>query len=179
MAATGVQTQGVLDDVYAGAARKAALGPVFDAHGTPTLSVWAPTAHSVVLDIGGRTVAMREDTGSGVWSVRGARDWTGQPYLFEVTVWAPSVQKLVDNKVTDPYSVALTADSKQSLLADLDDPRLAPAGWARQHKPPAAPMQPGADPGAAHPGLLGRRHHRPGGATAARTRPSPTGRRPA
>jgi pullulanase-type alpha-1,6-glucosidase len=140
LAATGVQTQGVLDDIYGGAAEHAALGPVFDAHGRPTLSVWAPTAHNVALDIGGRTVAMREDPASGVWSVTGTPAWTGRPYLFDVTVWAPSVRQLVVNKVTDPYSVALTADSRQSVLANLDDPALAPKGWARQAKPPAVPM---------------------------------------
>jgi pullulanase-type alpha-1,6-glucosidase len=140
LAATGVQTQGVLDDLYAGKARKAALGPVFGSHGTPTLSVWAPTAHDVSVEIGGRTVRMREDAGSGVWSVTGEKSWTGKRYLYNVTVWAPSVQKLVVNRVTDPYSVALTADSKQSLLVNLDDPKLAPEGWATQRKPPAAPM---------------------------------------
>jgi pullulanase-type alpha-1,6-glucosidase len=46
----------------------------------------------------------------------------------------------VVNEVTDPYSTALTADSRQSLLVDLDDPRLAPRGWAGQRKPAAVPM---------------------------------------
>ncbi|WP_328913073.1 MULTISPECIES: pullulanase-type alpha-1,6-glucosidase [unclassified Streptomyces] len=139
LAATGVQTQGVLDDLYAKAAQKAVLGPVFS-HGTPSLSLWAPTAHKVAVEIGGRTVAMKRDAGSGVWSVTGSRSWTGQPYLYDVTVWAPSVRRLVVNKVTDPYSVALTADSAKSLLVDLDDPKLAPKGWAGEKKPAAVPM---------------------------------------
>ncbi|WP_069462424.1 pullulanase-type alpha-1,6-glucosidase [Actinacidiphila rubida] len=140
LAATGVQTQGVLDDVYAGRAQQASLGPVFDGHGTPRLSVWAPTAHTVSVEIGGRTVPMVRDASSGTWSVTGTPAWTGKPYLYDVTVWAPSVQRLVVNKVTDPYSVALTADSRQSLLVNLADPRLAPKGWATQAKPPAVPM---------------------------------------
>lgn len=140
LAATGVQTQGVLDDLYSGSAQHATLGPVFDAHGRPGLSVWAPTAHKVALEIGGKTVPMREDAASGVWSVSGPTSWTGKAYLFDVTVWAPSVQRLVVNKVTDPYSVALTADSKQSLLVNLDDPKLAPKGWTGEHKPAAVPM---------------------------------------
>jgi pullulanase-type alpha-1,6-glucosidase len=138
--ATGVQTQGVLDDLYAARAEHAPLGPVFDRDGTPTLSVWAPTAQHVALTIGGRTVPMRQDPADGVWSVRGERSWTGRPYRYDVTVWAPSVRKVVVNEVTDPYSTALTADSRQSLLVDLDDPRLAPKGWARQRKPAAVPM---------------------------------------
>ncbi|MGW5349310.1 pullulanase-type alpha-1,6-glucosidase [Streptomyces sp. NPDC004031] len=140
LAATGVQTQGVLDDLYSAAAQHATLGPVFDTHGRPSLSVWAPTAHKVALEIGGKTVPMREDTAGGVWSVSGPTSWTGKTYLFDVTVWAPSVQQLVVNKVTDPYSVALTADSKQSLLVNLDDPKLAPKGWSGEHKPAAVPM---------------------------------------
>ncbi|WP_414720846.1 pullulanase-type alpha-1,6-glucosidase [Streptomyces sp.] len=140
LAATGVQIAGVLDDLYAGAARQAALGPVFGAHGTPRLSLWAPTAHSVSVEIGGRTVPMRRDAAGGVWSVTGNRSWTGKPYLYVVTVWAPSVRALVVNKVTDPYSVALTADSARSLLVDLDDPKLAPRGWARQAKPAGVPI---------------------------------------
>ncbi|MBY8876459.1 pullulanase-type alpha-1,6-glucosidase [Actinacidiphila acidipaludis] len=140
LAATGVQTQGVLDDLYAPAASTDALGPVFGAHGTPRLSVWAPTAHSVSVEIGGRTVPMARNAASGVWSVTGTPAWTGKPYLYDVTVWAPSVQKLVVNKVTDPYSVALTADSRQSLLVNLADPKLAPKGWTTLAKPPAAPM---------------------------------------
>jgi pullulanase-type alpha-1,6-glucosidase len=139
LAATGVQTQGVLDDVYGAAAQKAALGPVFT-HGTPRLSLWAPTAHSVSVEIAGRTVPMRRDAAGGVWSVTGSRSWAGKPYLYDVTVWAPSVGKVVVNKVTDPYSVALTADSERSLLVDLDDPGLAPKGWSRQTKPAAVPM---------------------------------------
>ncbi|ARX81722.1 sulfonate ABC transporter ATP-binding protein [Streptomyces alboflavus] len=139
-AATGVQTQGVLDDVYAPAAKKTPLGPGF-AHGKASLAVWAPTAQDVRLDIGGRTVPMRRDGASGVWSASGPRSWTGKPYRYVVKVWAPSVQKVVTNKVTDPYATALTTDSARSLLVDLDDPALAPKGWRTLRKPPATPLR--------------------------------------
>ncbi|MCM2579390.1 pullulanase-type alpha-1,6-glucosidase [Streptomyces sp. MTZ3.1] len=139
-AATGVQIPGALDDLYAKQAAGADLGPVFS-KGRPTLSVWAPTARKVALELDGRTVPMRRDDGSGVWSVTGARSWSGKPYRYAVTVWAPSVQKLVTNKVTDPYSTALTADSKRSLVTDLEDPRLAPKGWDRLRKPKATPLR--------------------------------------
>ncbi|MGC5413182.1 hypothetical protein ACPXCX_57410, partial [Streptomyces sp. DT225] len=81
--------------------------PVFR-HGTPTLSVWAPTARTVALELDGKTVPMRRDDRTGVWSVTGKKNWTGKPYRYVVNVWAPTVQKLVTNKVTDPYSTALT-----------------------------------------------------------------------
>ncbi|MFF3940280.1 pullulanase-type alpha-1,6-glucosidase [Streptomyces phaeofaciens] len=139
LAATGVQIAGVLDDLYP-AATKAALGPVFR-HGRPTLSVWAPTAQSVKLELGGSTVAMKRDATTGVWSVTGPSSWKGKPYRYVVKVWAPGAGKVVTNKVTDPYSVALTADSARSLVVDLADRSLAPAGWNTYTKPRAVPLK--------------------------------------
>lgn len=49
-------------------------------------------------------------------------------------VWAPTVQQIVTNKVTDPYSTALTTDSARSLAVDLTDTRLAPKGWTSLKK---------------------------------------------
>ncbi|GGR41125.1 1,4-alpha-glucan branching enzyme [Nocardioides luteus] len=138
---TGVQTQGILDDLYAAKATKAALGPVFDGSKV-TLSVWAPTAQDVRLELGKRTVPMRRDDASGVWSATGsAAAWRGQEYRYAVKVWAPSVQEVVTNKVTDPYSVALTADSERSLVVDLDDRKLAPKGWSALKKPEPVAMK--------------------------------------
>ncbi|MFE9565100.1 pullulanase-type alpha-1,6-glucosidase [Streptomyces sp. NPDC006487] len=137
LAATGVQLAGVLDDLYA---TTASLGPVFK-DGRPTLSVWAPTAQQVTLELDGRRqVPMRRDDATGVWSVRGDRDWTGKRYRFAVTVWAPSTGRVVRNLVTDPYSTALTTDSAYSLAVDLADPKLAPAGWRELKKPAPVPF---------------------------------------
>ncbi|MHC0430912.1 pullulanase-type alpha-1,6-glucosidase [Streptomyces sp. O3] len=142
LTATGVQLAGVLDDLYAGEAAKADLGATFDRKGRPTLRVWAPTAQRVSLHLDGRRkpVAMKRDDDSGVWSVRGKKSWKGKAYRYAVKVWAPSVQKVVTNQVTDPYSVALTTDSKRSLVADLGDQRLAPEGWSTLKKPAAVPL---------------------------------------
>ncbi|MFB7530380.1 pullulanase-type alpha-1,6-glucosidase [Streptomyces sp. NPDC056178] len=140
LAATGVQSAGVLDDLYGKNAAGASLGPVFD-HGRPTLSVWAPTARTVALELDGRSVPMRRDDRTGVWSVTGTKAWTGKPYRYVVNVWAPTVQKMVTNKVTDPYSTALTTDSARSLVVDLDDPALAPKGWSGLRKPAAVPLR--------------------------------------
>ncbi|MFE4862850.1 pullulanase-type alpha-1,6-glucosidase [Streptomyces sp. NPDC056670] len=163
LAATGVQTQGVLDDLYGARATRASLGPVF-AHGRPTLSLWAPTARAVSLELDGRTLAMRRDDATGVWSVTGPASWAGKPYRYAVTVWAPTVQGVVTNLVTDPYSTALTTDSARSLVVDLADPKLAPKGWATLKKPAAVPLREAqiqelhirdfsiADPTSHHPG---------------------------
>ena len=135
---TGVQLPGVLDDVYSGA-QKRSLGPTWR-QGQPTLAVWAPTAKSVtlLLDQAGATperrVAMRRDA-DGVWSVRGGSAWRNAHYLYEVEVYAPTTGTVVVNRVTDPYSVALTTNSQRSVLANLNDPALKPAGWNQLTKP--------------------------------------------
>jgi pullulanase-type alpha-1,6-glucosidase len=151
---TGVQIPGVLDDLYA-RAYDAELGPVWSdggrrgrdsdrvGHGEPSLAVWAPTAKSVdlLLDPAGprpdQRVAMRRDD-DGVWRVTGDPSWRDAAYLYEVTVYVPTVDKVVTNAVTDPYSVALTTNSARSVLADLDDPALEPSGWEGLGKPALA-----------------------------------------
>ncbi|TDC30932.1 pullulanase-type alpha-1,6-glucosidase [Micromonospora sp. 15K316] len=143
LAATGVQIPGVLDDVYA-RATDARLGPTFTGR-TPTLAVWAPTARTVSLQLFDtptaepRTVAMNRDDRTGVWSVRGSREWTGKFYRYQVRAWQPATQQVVTASVTDPYSVALAPDSTHSQLVDLADPALAPPGWSGLRKPAAVP----------------------------------------
>ncbi|MGW5668799.1 pullulanase-type alpha-1,6-glucosidase [Micromonospora sp. NPDC003776] len=143
LGATGVQIPGVLDDVYQ-AATSARLGPTF-AGGVPTLAVWAPTARTVSLQLFDsptaepKTVSMSRNDRTGVWSVRGTRSWQGKYYRYRVEAWQPAAQKMVTASVTDPYSVALTPDSTHSQIVDLNDPALAPAGWANLRKPAAVP----------------------------------------
>ncbi|MFY1671979.1 pullulanase-type alpha-1,6-glucosidase [Plantactinospora sp. WMMB334] len=143
LGATGVQLPGVLDDLYA-PATAARLGPAVE-RGRPTLSVWAPTARTVALELSDspsatpRIVAMRRDDRTGVWSVRGDRSWLGRYYRYRVQVWQPAAQRVVTASVTDPYALALTADSTHSRIVDLADPALAPAGWAGLRKPAAVP----------------------------------------
>ncbi|WP_171115603.1 pullulanase-type alpha-1,6-glucosidase [Streptomyces sp. Z423-1] len=138
LAATGVQIAGVLDDLYD--ATKADLGPTFH-KGRPTLSVWAPTAQSVSFELDGSLKRMRRDDHTGVWSVTGPASWKNKPYRYVVKVWAPSVREVVTNKVTDPYSLALTADSERSLVVDLADRSLKPSGWTTLKKPEAVPLK--------------------------------------
>jgi pullulanase/glycogen debranching enzyme len=49
----------------------------------------------------------------------------------------PTLDEVVENAVTDPYSLALTTNSARSVVADLDDPALEPRGWDRLRKPDA------------------------------------------
>jgi len=102
--------------------------------------VWAPTAKNVdvlVDPVGPRSegrVAMRRGD-DGVWRVRGDASWRDAAYRYAVTVYVPTLDKVVTNLVTDPYSVALTTNSARSVLADLEDPALKPRGWERFSKP--------------------------------------------
>jgi pullulanase-type alpha-1,6-glucosidase len=137
---TGVQIPGVLDDLYA-RARDAELGPVWrNRHRRPSLAVWAPTAKHVaaLVDPAGprpeQRVPMRRGD-DGVWRVRGDSSWRNAAYRYEVEVYVPTLDEVVTNAVTDPYSVALTTNSARSVLADLRDPALAPSGWGRLRKP--------------------------------------------
>lgn len=147
---TGLQVPGVLDDLYAEAAADRTLGVEWAADGTPTLALWAPTATDVELQLWDEpqagslapaavtgepeTLAMtRED--DGTWTVTGEPGWEDAAYRFAVTVYAPSVDEVVTNEVTDPYAVGLTENSTHSVLVDLDDPRWAPELWADTPRP--------------------------------------------
>jgi len=143
LVATGVQIPGVIDDVYADAVH-ASLGTVFHHDGGVTIAVWAPTARAVALEWwppegGGdpEVIGMWRDDATGVWSVRGDWGWTGRRYRFRVEVWHPASQRVETVSVTDPYSVAVTADSTHSVVANLGDPLLIPADWPALRKPPA------------------------------------------
>ena len=133
-AASGLQIAGVLDDVYPGAATRT-LGPTWQ-DGTPTLSLWAPTAKSVTISLHNDPSIPLHPSGDGVWTVTGEPSWKGLYYLFDVEVYVPETGKVEHNLVTDPYSVALSTNSVRSQLADLDDPALEPPGWRTLAKPP-------------------------------------------
>ena len=139
--AAGLQIPGVLDDLYH---YDGPLGVAY-AGATPTLRVWAPTARAVALHLFAdattsvsTTVALRADPASGVWSAEGTPDWTGQYYLYEVEVYVPVLGKVVQNLVTDPYSVSLAANSTRSQIVNLADASLKPAGWDAVQKPALA-----------------------------------------
>jgi pullulanase/glycogen debranching enzyme len=144
-ARTSVQLAGVLDDLYADAA-DVDLGLVLDNPDRgDTLSVWAPTARTVTLELFDSPAdepslrPMTRDALSGAWSIPVDRGWLGRYYRYRVEVWHPAAQRVVTTSVTDPYSLGLAADSTHSLLVDLTDPALFPPGWEALEKPPAPP----------------------------------------
>jgi pullulanase-type alpha-1,6-glucosidase len=137
----GVQTPGVIDQLYAGAQRSQ-LGLTWR-RGVPTVALWAPTARSVKVHVfaagSGDTTALHsvplQRARTGVWTVKGDRSWQDKYYLFEVEVYVPETDTVEHNWVTDPYSVGLSTNSERSLLVDLDSRQLRPSGWEALHKP--------------------------------------------
>jgi pullulanase/glycogen debranching enzyme len=140
VAATRLQVAGALDDLYSAAEAIDDLGATPRDAGT-RFRLWAPTAQrvSACLHADGRSPAQallpftREDT-TGAWTYSHPADVRGQYYTYLVDVFVPGTG-LVRNRVTDPYSISLTADSTRSYIADLDDAALKPAGWDATPRP--------------------------------------------
>ncbi|MDR7267668.1 pullulanase-type alpha-1,6-glucosidase [Pelomonas saccharophila] len=134
LAATGVQIAGALDDRYAAAERVTDFG-AHPARAQTRFAVWAPTAQRVLLcrHAGPESPAiaveaMHLDAATGAWRAELPGDLSGQSYRYLVDVVTPTHGR-VRNLVTDPYSVALTADSQRSVVADLASRALKPKGW--------------------------------------------------
>lgn len=145
-AVTRLQTAGVLDALYAADAEDSRpLGVKFDATGGE-LRLWAPTARTVTVCLfdGPDTLQaqqrpLQREPGSGVWSLR-APDLHGRYAVYLVEVEVPGVG-LVRNRVTDPYSLSLSADSARTHLLDLDASDTKPPGWDQAPRPaPLAAM---------------------------------------
>ncbi|MFP5237133.1 MAG: pullulanase-type alpha-1,6-glucosidase [Acidobacteriota bacterium] len=137
---TGVQTAGVLDDLYAWGGP---LGPTIPRNpGSPiAIHLWAPTAQSVSLLLfhqpdqqsPSSNVEMRR-TG-GVWSAALNHAWLNSYYLFDVRVFAPTAGAVVENLVTDPYSVDLAINGTKSRITDVAGRETKPEGWDENRSP--------------------------------------------
>jgi pullulanase-type alpha-1,6-glucosidase len=141
VAATGIQIPGVLDDLYTFGG---ALGVSWNGS-VPTISVWAPTAKSVNLQLFADATSVPASQiipmiagEKGVWSVTGDAAWKNRYYLFDVEVYVHSTGKVEHNVVTDPYSLGLSMNSTRSLIVDLNDPVLKPSAWGSVPKPALA-----------------------------------------
>ena len=153
--ATSVQDTGVLDDLYA---YRGQLGVIIrhpnrdddpaadedDKKAAVQVKVWAPTAQSMVLQlfkkatgtIPDETLLMHER--NGVWSIPVDASYIGGYYLFDEKVYAPSVRAVVENFVTDPYSIDLAVNGTKSRLTDIDAERNKPEGWDESRSPELA-----------------------------------------
>lgn len=141
-AVTGLQIAGAIDARYAGAARTPDLGAVVRG-GNTTFALWAPTARRVSVCVyadansdATRVLSLERETATGVWRTRTSAAPHGRAYLYVVEVFVPGVG-VVRNRVTDPYSLGLTADSRRSVVLDLDHPSTKPPGWDTTPRPRA------------------------------------------
>jgi pullulanase-type alpha-1,6-glucosidase len=138
---TGLQIPGVLDDLFT---YPGPLGLSFDGP-IPTLRLWAPTARAVALLLvsdpsknKAKRMPMRADKKTGVWSLKGDSSWLNKYYLYEVEVYVPETGRIEKNRVTDPYSLSLSTNSRRSQVVDLKSEDLKPDGWDKLVKPPLA-----------------------------------------
>ena len=142
IAATSVQVAGALDDLYARAENASDLG-VSIQRGATQWKLWAPTARSVALCLhdtadgpAGSVLPMQRDASTGVWQLRQRGDLSGRYYNYLVDVFVRGTG-WVRNRVTDPYSISLSTNSRLSYIADLASPALAPPGWHSTPSPRA------------------------------------------
>ncbi len=159
--ATAIQHALALDAIYAEAAHEQALGASILTGRDPdagqgravrtVFRLWAPTARRVALCLeapaaGHRAPpppslrSMQRDARTGIWTHVSGGDMSGWRYRYIVDVVVPGAG-LLRNRVTDPYALALTADSRRSVVVALDDPALQPPGW-RTHAVPATVAAP-------------------------------------
>ena len=138
--ATRLQAAGALDELYARAEELSTLGVTLGRNRTH-FALWAPTARQVsvcIHDPGASKavarVGMQFDRHTGVWAARRAVNWSGKYYTYLVDVFVPGVG-VVRNRVTDPYSISLNADSRRSYIGDLGSAALTPPGWEKVPAP--------------------------------------------
>lgn len=134
LAATRLQNAGALDALFADAAEPLALG-IQRRPGATEGRLWAPTARAVEVCVyPGAQVAPSQrfpahwDAASGSWHWQQPADLQGQFVNYLVEVWVDG-QGWVRQRVTDPYAVSLSANSRRTAVVDLSDPRTQPPGW--------------------------------------------------
>ena len=131
---SALQSPGALDDLYARANAINELGVSVNASNT-SWRVWAPTAQRVFVCMytsarspSARVAPLQFDAPTGAWTLQHRTNLSAQYYTYLVDVFVNGVG-MVRNRVTDPYSISLSADSKRSYTANLNSKILKPEGW--------------------------------------------------
>ena len=138
--ATQLQNPGALDDIYMAALKVDDLG-VAIAQTHPNnppqtgFKLWAPTAQNVAVCVypqgrgtASKLLALQRSDDTGIWSARDSADLSAQYYQYLVDVHVPGAG-IIRNRVTDPYSLSLTTDSRRSYITALDATVNKPIGW--------------------------------------------------
>ena len=58
-----------------------------------------------------------------------------QVYLLDLKVYVPVQQQIVENVVTDPYSIDLALNGTKSRITDLEEEATEPPGWNSDRAP--------------------------------------------
>ncbi len=157
--ATGIQDAGVLDDLYSysgklgvilgssPASLEAQSAEVEEAaapaasSGTVQIKVWAPTAQSMQLQLFNADAdatpasVVPMQISNGIWTATLNNSWIGKYYLLDEKVYAPSTRSVVENFVTDPYSIDLALNGTKSRITDMNASQNRPAGWEADRAP--------------------------------------------
>jgi pullulanase len=155
--ATGLQTAGVLDDLFAFDGQLGVVLPSKDGAPDATwqrlgggsgtsvqVRVWAPTAQSMSVNLyltpdqiaPPESAPMHEH--AGVWVATVDQHWLSHYYLLDEKIYAPSKRAIVEHTVTDPYSTDISLNGGKSRLIDISDNALKPQGWDEDVAPPLA-----------------------------------------
>jgi pullulanase/glycogen debranching enzyme len=146
--ATALQPAGAYDDLYAAAAAHGDLGATITARSDAGAAVavtrfalWAPSAQAVSVclqredGVPAHAIApLALDASTGVWSARFDGDLSGTHYRYVVDVHVRGTG-VVRNRVADPWSLGLGADSLRSAVMDLAAPATKPPGWDEAPRP--------------------------------------------
>jgi pullulanase len=137
--ATELQPAAALDDLYSADENSPPLGLSFEPKAK--LSVWAPTANDVRVCLyrSGQSkayaqLALSRTDLSAVWSTQAGALESDSYYNLLIDLHVPGVGQVI-NRVTDPYSVSLSLNSKRSYVADLNAGALKPRGWDSEARP--------------------------------------------
>jgi pullulanase len=139
---TRIQAAAALDDLYADGADSLEPGArVLSDH--VDFSIWAPTAKNVALclypsaDADAATLLpLQRDVANGAWSARLAGEHANAYYTYLVDVFVAGTG-IVRNRVTDPYSFSLSADSRRTWIGSLTAADVTPDGWNDDKRPAA------------------------------------------
>ena len=144
---TRVQMPHLLDHLYTrngNDADEANLG-VHYAGGQIAVSLWAPTASDVTLNVFNAQkqpvsqLSMQYNADTGVWQYQGeATSLDRQFYQYEIEVYHPRTEAIEVVTTSDPYSVSLSTNGQFSQFVNLNDTTssdLTPDGWAERLRP--------------------------------------------
>ena len=138
---TRVQTAPVLDTLFYSAAQDAHLG-AYNEGGFTKFALWAPTAIDVAVKVYDssdlallQTLALTEDSSTGIWSATAASDLTNSYYRYDLSVFHYATDAIESYEVTDPYSLGLSINSTFSQVVNLDAENLLPGTWAEFNSP--------------------------------------------